>query len=105
MACQPAIHVGALFEMTRDTLIHIPGLMRQPLKVLHLSVTFGTGNFAVNMALVVKQHVLSYIIELYPGCWCIGIEILVFLFDPRVVGNNVVVAVQTFFHRRYTGMI
>jgi hypothetical protein len=105
MACQPAIHVGVFFKMTRDTLLHVPGFMRQALKILHLPVTFGTGYFAVNVALVIKQHVLGYIVEFYPGCWCVRIEILVLLFDPRVVGNNVVVAMQAFFYRRDAGVI
>ena len=105
MACQPAIHVGALFEMTRDTLVHVPGFMRQALKVLHLSVAFGAGNFAVDVALVIKQHVFGHIIDLYPRRWRICVKVFVFLFYPRMIGNNVVVAVQTFFHRRYTGMI
>ena len=79
--------------------------MRQALKVLHLSVTFGTGNFAVDMALVIKQHVFGHIIELYPGRWGVGVKVFVFLFYPGMVDNNIVMAVQTFFHRRYSGMI
>ena len=105
MARQPAIHVGALFEMTRDTLVHVPGFMRQALKVLHLSVAFGAGNFAVNMALVIEQHVLGYVIDFDPGRWRIGVKVFVFLFYPRMIGNYVVMAVQTFFHRRDSRMI
>ena len=67
MARQPAVHIGALFKMARNTLIHVPGLMRQTLQVLYLSVAFGAGNFTVNMALVIKQHVFSHIIYFDPG--------------------------------------
>jgi hypothetical protein len=67
MACQPAVEVGIFLSVTLNTLTHIPDFLRQALKVLHLSVTFGTGNFAVNMALVIKQHVFGHIIDLYPG--------------------------------------
>ena len=105
MARQPAIHVGALLEMTRDALIHIPGLMGQPLKVLHLTVAFSAGDFAVNVALVIKQHVFGHIIELYPGRWCFGVKVFVFLFYPGMVGDNIIMAVQAFFHRRDSGMI
>mgnify|MGYP006935559334 CR=1 FL=1 len=105
VARQPAIEVGIFLSVARNTLIHVPGLMRQPLKVLHLSVAFGAGDFAVDVALVIKQYMFGHIIKLYPGRWRVGVEVFVFLFDPRVIGNNVVVAVQTFFHRRYTGMI
>ena len=105
MARQPAIHVGALLEMTRDALIHIPGLMGQPLKVLHLTVAFSAGDFAVNVALVIKQHVFGHIIELYPGRWCFGVKVFVFLFYPGMVGDNILMAVQTFLYCRDSGMI
>ena len=79
--------------------------MRQALKVLHLSVTFGAGNFAVDVALMVKQHVLGHIIKLYPGRWRVGVKVFVFLFDPGMIGDDIVMAVQTFFHRWDSGMI
>ena len=105
MACQPAVQVGIFLSMTLDTLTHIPDFLGQALKVLHLSVTFGAGNFAVDVPLVIKQHVFGHIIKLYPGCWRIGVKILVFLFNPGMVGDDIVMAVQTFFHRRDSGMI
>ena len=67
MARQPAVEVGIFLSVTLNTLTHIPDFLWQALKVLHLSVTFGTGYFAVNMALVIKQHVFGYIIDFYPG--------------------------------------
>ena len=105
MTRQPAVHIGALFKMTCDTLIHIPGFMRQALQVLHLSVALGAGNFTVNMALVIKQHVLGHIVDFDPGRWRVGVKVLVFLFDPGMIGDNIVMAVQTFFHCRYSWMI
>ena len=105
MARQPAVHIGAFFKMTRDTLIHVPGFMRQALKVLHLPVTFGAGNFTVNMALVIKQHVLGHIIDFYPGCWRIAVKVFVFLFNPGMVDDNVFMAMQAFFHCRDSGVI
>jgi hypothetical protein len=105
MACQPAIEVGIFLSMTLDALTHIPDFLGQALKILHLSVTFGAGNFTVNMALVIEQHMLGHIVDFYPGCWCIGVKILMFLFYPGMVGNNVFVAVQAFFNRRDSGVI
>jgi hypothetical protein len=105
MACQPAIEVGIFLSVARNTLIHVPGLMRQPLKVLHLSVAFGAGDFAVDVALVIKQYMFGHIIKLYPGRWRVGVEVFVFLFNPGMVGDDIVMAVQTFFHRRDSGMI
>jgi len=57
------------------------------------------------MKLVIKQHVFGHIIDFYPGRWCIGVKVFVFLLDPGMVGNNIFMAVQAFFHRRYSGMI
>ena len=57
------------------------------------------------MALVIKQHVFGHIIDFYPGSRRIGVKVFVFLFYPGMVGNNIFMAVQTFFHRRYSGMI
>jgi hypothetical protein len=105
MACQPAIEVGIFLLMTLDALTHIPDFLGQALKVLHLAVTFGAGNFTVNMALVIEEHVLGHIVEFYPRCWRIGVKILVFLFYPGMFGNNIFMAVQAFFHGRYSGVI
>jgi len=105
MACQPAVDVGIFLLVTLDALAHAPNFLRQPLNFLHLTVTFLTGNFAVDMTLVIKQHVFGHIIDLYPGRWRIGIKVFVFLFYPGMVGNNIFMAVQTFFHRRDSGMI
>jgi hypothetical protein len=105
MARQPAVNIGALIKMTRNALIHVPGLMRQALKVLHLAVTFGTGNFTVNMALVIKQNVFGHIIKLYPGRWRVGVKVFVFLFNPGMVGDNIFMAMQTLLHRRDSRMV
>lgn len=93
MACQPAVEVGIFYSMTLDTLTHAPNFLRQPLKRLHLAVTFLTNDFAVNMTLVIKQHVFGYIIDLYPWSRGFGVEVLMFLFDPGVVGNNILMTV------------
>ena len=105
MACQPAIEVGIFLLVTLDALLHAPDFLRQALKFLYLSVAFLTGNFTVDMALVVKQHVLGHIIYFDPGGRRIGVKIFVFLFDPGMVGDNIFVAVQTFFDCRDSRMI
>ena len=105
MACQPAVEVGILLLVTLDALTHTPIFLRQPLKVLHLTVTFLTGDLAVNMALVIKQDMFGHIIDFYPGCWRIGVKVFVFFFYPGMVGNNILMAMEAFFHRRYARMI
>ena len=64
-----------------------------------------TGNLAVDMALMVEEHMLGYVIDFYPGCRCLGVEITVFYLNPRVLGDDVVVTVQAFFHRRHSRVI
>jgi hypothetical protein len=54
VARQPAADVGIFLSVALDAFTHTPGFMRQPLKILHLSVTFLACDFVVNMALVVE---------------------------------------------------
>ena len=105
MACQPAVEVGIFLSMAQDAFLHVPNLLRQALEVLHLAMTLRTGDFAVNMTLVIKQHVLGHIIDLYPGRWRVGVKIFVFLFYPGMVGDNILMTVQALFNRRDSGMI
>ena len=105
VACQPAIEVGIFLLVTLNALAHAPNFLRQTLKLLHLAVAFGAGNFAVNMALVIKQHMFGQIIDFNPGYWRIGVKVFVFLFYPGMIGDNIFMAMQTLFHRRDSGMI
>ncbi len=69
------------------------------MQVFNLLMASTAGNFAVDMTLVVEYDVLGYIVDFYPWCWCLGVEILVFFLNPRMFGNDVIMTVQTFFHR------
>ena len=86
--------------MARNALSHEPFLGGQALRIFHLPVTLPAGNFAVDMSLMIEQHMFGYIIYLYPGRRGPAVEILVFFLDPGMFFNNIVVAMQTFFHRR-----
>ena len=70
------------------------------MKVFHRSVAFPAGNFTVDMPLMIEQHMLGHIVYLHPGGGCLRVEILVLLLDPGMFFDDVVVAVQTLFHRR-----
>ena len=100
MTGQPAINVGILLIMTFQAHPHAPIFVRQSLQVLNQSVAFPAGNFAVDVALMVEQHVFRYVVYLDPGRRGLGVEILVLLLDPGMFFDDVVVAVQTLFHRR-----
>lgn len=105
MACQPAAEIGIFLAVTFDTLTHSPNFTRKPLEVLYLSVAFLAGDVAVNMPLMIEQHMFGHIVDFNPRRWRVGVKILVFLFYPGVLGNNILVTVQALFHRRHTGMI
>jgi len=97
---QPAINVGILLFMTFQAHPHAPLLGRKPLKVFYRAVAFPAGNFAVDMPLMIEQHVFGHIIHFHPGSGGLGVEILVLYLDPGVFFNNIVVAMQTLFDRR-----
>jgi len=97
---QPAVDVGILFIMTFQAHPHPPIFVRQPLKVLNQSMAFPAGNFAVDMTLVVEQHVFGHVVHLDPGGRGLGVVILVLLLDPGMFFDDIVMAVQTLFHRR-----
>ena len=87
--------------MTFDTFAHTPDLGGQALQVLDFTMTFLTGYLFINVALVIEKNMFGYIVDFYPGGTGSGIEILMLLQNPGMLGNDVVVAVQTFFNRRY----
>jgi hypothetical protein len=76
---QPAADIGILFSMTLNTFTHAPVFIRQSLKILHLSVAFLTGDFVVNMALVIEKNVFGYVIDFYPRRGGFGVKISMFL--------------------------
>jgi hypothetical protein len=91
--------------MAFDTLSHAPVFVWQSLQVFNLPMTFPASNFAVDVALMIEQYMLCHVIHFYPGCWRLRIEVAVLNLDPWMAGNNIFMAVQTFFNRRYSWMI
>ena len=100
MARQPAIDIGVFLIVAFQTHSHLPVFGRQAVHILNRTVAFPAGDFFVNMALMVEQDVFRHVVDLDPGRWCLGVEIFMFLLDLRVLFNNIIVAVQTLFHRR-----
>ena len=70
------------------------------MKVLNLPVAFPAGNFTIDMALMIEQDVLGHIVDFHPGGGGLGVEILMLLLDPGMFFDDIVMAVQTLFHRR-----
>jgi hypothetical protein len=52
------------------------------------------------MPLVFKEDMFGEIVNLPPGCWGSGVKIPMLLFYLRMIGNDMPMAVQAFFHRR-----
>jgi hypothetical protein len=105
MTGQPTVYIGIFFSMAFNTFPHAPDFSGQTLQILHLAVAFLAGDFAIDVALVVKQHVLGHVIDFHPRCRCFCVEIAVFFFYPGVVGDDVIMTVQAFSHRRHSGEI
>ena len=70
------------------------------MKVFHLSMAFPAGNFTVDMALMVEQNMLGYIVYFHPGGGSLGVEVFMLLLNPGMFFDDIIMAVQTFFHRR-----
>jgi hypothetical protein len=100
VARQPAIDVDILLIMTFQAHPHPPIFVRQPLQVLNLPVAFPAGYLVVDMPLVVEQYMFRYIVNFDPGCRCLSVEIFMLFLDLRVFFDDIVMAVQTLFHRR-----
>ena len=105
MARQPAIDVSILFIVTFQAHPHAPVFVRQPVKVLNLPVAFPAGNFTVNMTLMIEQDMLGYIVNLFPRSGGLGIEVFVLLLNPGMFFEDIIVAVQTLFHRWNAGVV
>jgi hypothetical protein len=73
----------------------------EPIHGLYLPVTLFAHDLLLDVPLVVEKNVLREIVDLDPRCRRLGIEVPVLLFDLRVIGNNVLVTVKTFFHSGY----
>lgn len=91
--------------MAIDALPHTPYFVGQTLQVFHVTVAFPARDLTVDMALMVEQYMLGHIIYFDPGGGCLGIKIAMLDFNPRVIGNDVIVAVQAFFYRRDSRMV
>jgi hypothetical protein len=101
VACEPAVEISLLLFVARDAKAHLELSILQSIHALHFAVTLFAHDLLFDVPFVVEKDVLREIVDLDPRCRRLGIEIVVFLFYLRVIGNDVLVTVQAFFHRRY----
>ena len=71
----------------------------------HRAVALFAGDFFPYVALMIEQYVLREVVYPLPRSGRFGVEVPVLLLDPGVVGNDVLVTVQTLFHRRQSRII
>jgi hypothetical protein len=84
---------------------HLEAMTLESVHGLHRAVAFLTGKLFPYVTLMIEQYVLRKIVDLFPGCRRVVVEIPVLLLDPGMIGNYVFVAMQTLFHRRQSRMI
>ena len=99
MTRQPTTDIGIFLFMAFDAHPHLPVLIRQPLQIFDLTVTFAAGNLAVDMSLMIEQYMFGHIVYFDPRGGGLRIEILVLFLNPGVSFYNIVMAVQALFHR------
>jgi len=105
MAGQPTVEIGAFFLMTFNAKSHFKTSLCKPVDRLHRTVALPTFDRAVDVPLVVKQHVLCDQIDFYPRRGCSGIVIPVFFLYPGMIRDDIFVAMKALSHRRKSGMI
>jgi hypothetical protein len=86
--------------MARNAKPHLEFCVLEPVHGLHLAMTLFAKDFLFDVPFVVEKDMLRQIIHLDPGGRCLGVEIMVLFLDLRVIGNDVFVAVEAFFHSR-----
>ena len=93
MTGQPAAEVGLLLPVTVDAESHQETVFLESVHGLHLPVALLTGQFLLNVSLMVEKDKLWNIIYLNPRRWSLGVVILVLLLYPRKFFYDVVVAI------------
>ena len=105
MTCEPAVKVGFLFPVAINTESHLEAVAFEPVHFLHRTVAFLAGNFFPYVALMIEQYVLRNVVYFLPRGGRLVVEIPVLFLNPGMIGNDVLVTVQTLFHRRYSWKI
>ena len=102
---QPTSEVGVFYLVTVDAKSHFKIDPFDPVHGFHAAVTFLAFDLAVYVALVIKQDMLGQVIDFPPrrGGFCIKISM--FFLNPGVIGDDIIMAMETFFNRWQPGVI
>jgi hypothetical protein len=84
---------------------HLEAVTLESVHFLHRTVAFLAGNFFPYVPLMIEQYVLRNVVYFLPRGGRFVVEIPVLFLNPGMIGNDVLVTVQTLFHRRYSRKI
>ena len=102
MTCQPAIQIYLSLPVALDTKPHLKPHSLNAVHGLDQAMTLFTCYTFPDVALVVKEGKFRKIVNLYPWYGSLGLQIFMLSSYLRMIGDNVVMTVETFFHRRYS---
>jgi len=85
--------------MTFKAKSHFKASLLESVHRLHFTMAFYTLDIAVDMSLMVKKDVLCHQVDLNPWRGRFRIVVSMFFLNPRMICDDVIVAVKTFFHR------
>jgi len=88
---QPAADIRIPAVMAFDTILHVPDLPRQALKIGNLSMTRLTSHFGVDVALVIEKNVFRHIIDFHPRCGLLFVKVMMLFEDLRMLCDDIVV--------------
>jgi len=100
MARQPAIQWPFFFLVALNAKSHFKIDAADSVHAFNFTVTLTAVDIFPDMSLMFKQNMLGQKIGFSPGYRCPGIKILMLLLYLRMIGNNILMTVQAFLHRR-----
>jgi len=99
VARQPAVQISPFTFMTFNAESHFESFSPNSIHGLDLSMAFFAFHLFFNVSLMVEQNVFRKIEDFFPGCRRSGVKIFMFLPDPGMIGDDVLVTVEAFFNR------
>ena len=104
MASQPAVQIGLLRTVAINTETHLEMNALDPVHRLYGTVALLAGYVLLHVAFVIEDHVFGQVVDLAPRGRGVCVVILMFLPDLRVIGDDVLVAIETLLDRWNPGV-
>jgi len=101
MARQPAVQIGFFSFMTSNTKTHFKTFTLQAIHRFNGAMAFPTGNIFLDMPLMVEKNMFRQIKNLFPRCRGPGVKVPVLFLNFGMIGDDIFVAIQAFFHWGY----